>query len=82
MSIRRITISVPEGVARRIKRAARGTPVSTWVTNLVEERLDDSELERLWREFYKAVKPSRDDIRRADAMFHRLTKAPRRRRAA
>ena len=82
MTIRRITISVPERVAERIKKAAGGKPVSTWVTDLVEEHLDDAELERQWEEFYRDVAPKREDIRRADALFKRLTKPSRRRRAA
>ena len=74
MTIRRITISVPEAVARRIKRAAGRGPVSSWVTSLVEEHLDDAELERAWAAFCEDVKPTRADARRADAMFKRLTK--------
>lgn len=81
MAIRRITISVPEDVARRLKKAAGSTPVSTWVTERLEEHLDDAELERQWQEFYRDVNPSREDSRRADAMFNRLTR-PRRKGAA
>ena len=80
MSIRRITISVPEEVAGRIKKAAGDTPVSAWVTDLIEEHLDDAELDRQWNEFYREVSPKREDIRRADAMFTRLTRARRSRR--
>jgi hypothetical protein len=80
MSIRRITISVPEEVANRIKRAAGSEPVSSWVTGVIEERLDDAELERQWEAFYRDVAPKRDDVRRADALFRRLTR--RRRRGA
>jgi hypothetical protein len=80
MAIRRITISVPEEVAGRIKRAAGSQPVSSWVTTVIEERLDDAELERQWEEFYREVAPRRDDVRRADAIFRRLTR--RRRRGA
>jgi hypothetical protein len=72
MAIRRITISVPEGVAGRIKKAAGKKPVSSWVTDLIEERLDDVELERKWQAFYRDVAPRRPDIRRADSMFGRL----------
>jgi len=82
MSIRRITVSVPEEVATRIKKAAGATPVSAWLTDLIEQHLDDAELERQWQAFYRAVSPSRRDIQRAEAMFNRLTKPPRRRRAA
>jgi hypothetical protein len=82
MSIRRITISVPEEVAARIKEAAGATPVSTWVTELVEEHLDEAELERQWEEFYRTVAPGRADVQRAEGMFKRLTKPARRRGAA
>jgi hypothetical protein len=74
MSIKRITISVPTDVARRIKKAARGTPVSAWVTDVVEERLNDAELDRQWEQFYRDVGPSKRDERQAEAVFKRLTK--------
>lgn len=73
MSIRRITISVPEEFAGQIKRAAGTTPVSQWIAEVIEERLDDSELERLWQEFYRSVRPTRADVKRARAMFKRLS---------
>jgi hypothetical protein len=81
MTIRRITLSVPDGVARRIKRAAGTRAVSAWVAEVIEEHLDDAELDRQWREFYKEVAPSGSEGRRADAIFKRLTH-PRRRGAA
>jgi hypothetical protein len=82
MSIERITISVPTDIATRIKKAAGKRPVSAWVTSVIEERLDDSELERLWREFYRSVNLSRADKNRADAIFRRLVRPPRRRKSA
>jgi hypothetical protein len=82
MSIERITISVPAAVAARIKKAAGDLPVSAWVTGVIEERLDDAELDRLWQSFYESVRPRRADSRRADAILRRLTRAPRRKRAA
>jgi hypothetical protein len=82
MTIRRITISVSEEVAGRIKKAAGATPVSTWVTDVIEERLDDAELERRWQEFCRDVDPTRQDIRRAESMLQRLTKRGKRRGAA
>jgi hypothetical protein len=81
MSTRRITISVPSKVAARMKKAAGEASVSAWVTGLIEERLDDAELERLWNDFYKSVHPRPEDIRRADAIFRKLTR-PRRKSAA
>ena len=82
MAIRRITISVPEKTAQQLKSAAGATPVSTWVTDLIEEKLQDAELERRWLEFYSSVAPTREASRRADAMFKRLVKPARRRSAA
>jgi hypothetical protein len=82
MSIKRITISVPEEVARRIKQAAGAAPVSAWVTRVIEDQLDDAELERQWRLFYDDVGPSRRDVQRATSMLARLTRAkPRGRKA-
>ena len=81
MSIKRITISVPQAVAKRIKHAAGDSSVSAWVTDVVEERLDEAELERQWLAFYRDVKPSRRDEQRAEVLFKRLTR-PRRRGAA
>ena len=82
MAIRRITISVPEETANRIKKAAGAAPVSAWVTDLIEEHLDDRELERQWQEFYRAANPSRADERRAEHLHQRLTKTKRRKGAA
>jgi len=44
MTIRRITISVPDEVARRVKKAAGSASVSAWVTGLIEEHLEEREL--------------------------------------
>lgn len=82
MTIRRITISVPEEVAVRIKKAARGVPVSTWVTDRIEEHLDDRELDRLWTEFARDVAPTPSDRRKAESIHGRLTRPARRRSAA
>jgi hypothetical protein len=49
MSIKRITISVPREVASRIKKAAGRVPVSAWVTDVIEEHLDDAALEKQWQ---------------------------------
>jgi hypothetical protein len=82
MSIKRITISVPEQVAGRIKKAAGDVPVSTWLTEVIEEHLDDAELEKQWKAFYADVAPTREDERKALQMFNRLTKPARRKGAA
>jgi len=74
MSIKRITISVPTALAGRIKKAAGSVPVSTWVTDALEERLNEAELERQWQAFYRDVNPTRRDVAVADGIFKRLTK--------
>jgi hypothetical protein len=78
MAIRRITISVPEEVAGRIRRAAGGGPVSTWATGLIEDYLNDAELERQWDAFIRDLAPQRGHVRRADAIFRRLSSRKRR----
>ena len=82
MRIRRMTISLPDSTARRIKMAAAGGSVSAWVAAVVEDHLDEAELERLWLEFYESVGPRREDVRRADSLFKRLTGPSRRKSAA
>jgi len=82
MSIKRITISVPNALAGRIKKAAGNVPVSAWVSDALEERLNEEELERQWEAFYRDVNPSRRDVAIADGMFKRLTKRGGRRGAA
>jgi len=82
MSIERITISVPSAVAARIKKAAGDTPVSAWVTGVIEDGLGDAELDGLWQDFYEGVRPRRADVRRAAVIFRRLTRPSRRKRAA
>jgi len=72
MSIKRITISVSSDVEGRIRKAAGRTPVSAWVTNVIEERLNDAELQRQWQQFYQEVNPSRQDVRRATSVLKRL----------
>lgn len=81
MTIQRVTISMPQKLARRAKKAAGKQPVSAWMTKLVEDHLTEADLERLWQDFYASVAPSRTEERRAAARVTRLTK-PRRRRAA
>ena len=73
---------MPERIAVQIKNAAGTTPVSAWVTQLVEDHLNDLELELRWREFYRDVAPTREDMRRAEAKFKRLVGPSRRRRIA
>jgi len=82
MAIKRITLSVPAELAVRVKRAAGKQPVSAWVTDLIEEHLEDADLERLWDEFYQSVRPRPADVRRAESIFRKLTKRGHRVKAA
>jgi hypothetical protein len=79
MTIQRITISVPNRIARRIRKAAAHKSVSAWVTSVIEDHLAEAELDRRWKEFYREVAPSRENVRAADAPFKRLTGRTRRR---
>ncbi len=82
MSIKRITISVPAATASRIKKAAGAVPVSAWVTDVIEDHLNDAELERQWQAFRDEIQPTRKDVTRAEAMFKRLVKPSSRKGAA
>jgi hypothetical protein len=82
MSIKRITISVPSAVASRIKKAAGDAAVSAWVTDVIEERLNDADLEKEWEQFHADVNPSPKDVARAEGMLKRLTNRSRRKGAA
>jgi hypothetical protein len=82
MSIKRITLSVPAGTAARLKKAAGDASVSAWVTQLIEERLDDAELERQWQAFRREIALTREDLRRANDKYKRLVRPARRRGAA
>ena len=44
-----------------------------------DEVIDDVEAKRLWEEFYASVAPGPADVRRADVIFERLTRPPKRR---
>lgn len=75
MTIKRITISVPEETAARIRKAAGGGSVSSWVVHVIEDHLaDDDELERQWAEFVQEVAPGDEDKQRAAELFDRLTR--------
>jgi hypothetical protein len=72
MAIRRITISVPEELAERIKQAAGDKPVSQYVTETLEKELSDDELQRQWEEFYRSLPPNPEADMKAAEMFERL----------
>ncbi len=74
MPIKRITISVPSGLAAKVKRAAGNKPVSAYIASVLEEKLDEAQLEHAWREYIEDVKPTAADERRVDRALARLRK--------
>ena len=81
MASKRITISIPAELADRLKRAA-GTKqsVSAWVTEAIARALEDENLRERFLAWCESVEASPREIARAEAMFERIAKAPRRRR--
>jgi hypothetical protein len=81
MHSKRVTVSVPEATAKRLKKASKGKSVSSWVTEVIEEKLNTLQLEEQWRAIYAEVKPRGEDIKKADVLFDALLKVGRRRAA-
>lgn len=69
MSIKRVTISVPEELADRIKKAAGEQPVSTWVNELIQHHLGQEDADRLWKEYVAEVKPGWEHYDWADRVL-------------
>jgi hypothetical protein len=83
MSIARVTLSVPKHVAARLKKAAGAKPVSAWVTELIEEHLDQADLEAQFRAFCARHAPTRAEEARAHDIVARVRgKQSSRRRSA
>ncbi|GAA3752150.1 metal-responsive CopG/Arc/MetJ family transcriptional regulator [Spinactinospora alkalitolerans] len=59
MAIKRLTISLPEELMERVKEAAGDEPVSNWVAELLERRLDEQRGDRLWMEMIAESKANR-----------------------
>jgi hypothetical protein len=77
MPRRQITIRVSATLAARIKKAAGRLPISAWAARVIEERLDDADHERMWREFHGRVRPRAVDVKRADEIFEKITRPSR-----
>ena len=82
MTIRRVTISMPEKLARKVKKAAGKKPVSAWISEILEREVDEAELERLWKQHFVDVPMTAEERRRGDELFEQTTRPRRRRRAA
>jgi hypothetical protein len=72
MAIERVTLSVPKSIATRLRKAAGTQPVSAWVTTLIEERLDQTELEAQFQNFCKHHAPTKSEATKAAAILVRL----------
>lgn len=70
----RITVSLPDPIARRLRKAAGQRPVSTWLAELIEEHLNERELEEKWLAFYEGVHPNSGHERRASQILKRATR--------
>ncbi len=81
MTITRVTISMPSELARRVKRAAGKKPVSSWLTELLEDHLSTQDLEGVWDRYIADMAFTERETREARARLDRLTKRKRRRAA-
>jgi hypothetical protein len=83
MAAVRITLSVPEELADRIKQAAGEGTVSGWIVKVIERYLaEDAELERQFDEWLAAHPPSEDDMQYVDDVLEKALGVRRKRGAA
>lgn len=75
MAIKRVTVSLPAEIADRLRAEAGGRSVSAYVAELISERLEDTELDALWRAYLDEVGLSADDIDAADRVLDELVAA-------
>ncbi|MGI8813751.1 MAG: hypothetical protein ACR2G2_00250 [Pseudonocardia sp.] len=83
MAAVRITLSVPEGLADRIKKASGEGTVSGWVVKVIEEYFaEDEELERQFDEWLAAHPVDEEIKREVDAVLEKALGIRRERGAA
>lgn len=83
MAAVRITLSVPDELAARIKKAAGEGTVSGWVVKVIEEYFaEGEELELLFDEWLKDHPVDEDIARQVDAEIEKARENARRRGAA
>lgn len=81
MTITRVTISMPKELAAKVKKAAGKKPVSAWLTEMVQDRLGEQDLERVWNEYFAEMTFTKRETRDARDRLDRLTKRKRKRAA-
>lgn len=72
MATRRVTVSLPEELAEKLKEQAGDRSVSALVTDILEERLERRELDRLWADYLRDVGASESDLAEADGILNDL----------
>ena len=77
MAAVRITLSVPDELAARIKKSAGEGTVSGWVVKVIEEYLaEDAELERQFDEWLAADPPTEEDRQWAREVLGKVLGTP------
>jgi hypothetical protein len=83
MAAVRITLSVPEELAGRIKKAAGAGTVSGWVVKVIEQYLaEDAELERQFDEWLEANPADEETMGYVDEVLEKALGLKRNRGAA
>lgn len=72
MAIKRVTVSLPDDLASRLKSEAGDRSVSAYVAELIYEHLVEAEAGRLWQEYVAEAAVSADDVAAADEILDEL----------
>ncbi|HEX6237563.1 MAG TPA: hypothetical protein VFZ68_10245 [Acidimicrobiales bacterium] len=76
MAIKRVTISLPEELAGRLRAEAGDRPVSAHVADLIARHLEERDLDELWRSYLDEIDLSPDDVAAADRLLDELLTEP------
>ena len=71
----RVTISLPEDLARRLHDEAGSGSVSAYVAALIGDHFESADLDALWAEYVDDVGVTPDDIASADALLDALVES-------
>lgn len=74
--IKRVTISLPEEIADRLRADAGDRSVSAHVAELISRHLEDAELDEMWQSYLGDVGLTADDIAAADRLLDELFSNP------
>ncbi len=76
MAIKRVTISLPEDLAGRLRADAGDRSVSAHVAAIIAHHLEDRDLDALWQAYLDEVDLSPADIAGADRLLDSLLAEP------